>query len=121
MSELRKSVKPSTKSIIWLSPAEAPKSHPHFNDIDYLLDGLLTATFSQVDLKSTTIVGNNFSENLFVFVAPEVASKELKSFVELMEKNLNEEDEILVIDDRNEIDSLLGVIPKAVRPRLRKY
>lgn len=121
MSELRKTVKPQTKSIIWLSPKEAPKSHLHFSEIDYLLDGLLTATFSQKELKATTILGRNYRENFFVFVAPEIKSKELKSFIELMEKNLNEEDEILVVDDRNEIDGLSSQIPKAIRPRLRKY
>lgn len=121
MSELRKAVIPTTKSIIWLCPKEAPKSHSHFDDIDYLLDGLLTATFSQVEIKSTTILGNNFKENFFVFVAPELASKELKSFFELMDKNLNDGDEILVIDDRNEIEGLGSLIPKAIKPRLRKF
>lgn len=121
MSDLRKTVLPSTKSIIWLCPSEAPKAHPHFDDIDYLLDGLLTATFSQNEIRSTTVLGNNFNENFFVFVAPELASKELKSFIELMEKSLNEEDEILVIDDRNEMSGLQNLIPKEFRSRLRKF
>lgn len=121
MNELRSSVGPKTKSLIWLSPKEGPKAHRHFDEIDYLLDGLLTATFSQSELKPTTILGNNFGENLFVFVAPDNASAELKSYVELMEKNLKEEDEILVVDDRSEIDDLTSKIPKSIRPRLRKY
>jgi hypothetical protein len=121
MSEIRKTVHPSTKSLIWLCPKEAAKSHPHFEEIDYLLDGLLTATFFQTDMKATTILGNNFKENFFVFVSPEIDSKELKSFLELMEKNLNESDEILVVDDRNEMEELNPLIPKAFRSRLRKY
>lgn len=121
MSDLRSSVGPSTKSLIWLAPAEAPKSHPHFGEIDYLLDGLLTATFSQTELKATTILGSNFGENLFVFFAPQDVAAELKSYVELMEKNLKEADEILVIDDRNGYESFSSSIPKPLRPRLKKY
>lgn len=120
MSELRKSVRPETKAIIWLTPSESPKMQSRFTDLDYLLDGLLTATFSEKDLQSTTVLGQNYGENLFVFVAPELASKELKSFLELMEKNLVEGDEILVVDDRQEMEAFRGMLPKALGPRLRK-
>lgn len=106
MSDLIKQVTPLTRGIIWLVKDETNTNNPHYADIDYLLDGLLTANLKQgSDVSSRVIVGQNFNQPLFVMIAKEVKSNELESFAGLL-KDLNTEHDIILIDETGSSEQL---------------
>lgn len=114
MSNLISSVTPQTAGILWLRPIEVSTTTPEYQAIDYLLDGLLTATSSSViDSGSKVIIGKNFNRSLTVFiVTDETKPQEFESFFSLIKKDLKADDRILVVDDMNSYEKLRPKIPK---------
>lgn len=99
MSDLVKLVTPLTRGIIWLVKDPGNTANPHYNEIDYLLDGLLTANLKVAGVASNkVIVGSNFNQSLYVMIVNDVKSNEVQSFVSLF-KDLGPENDILVIDE----------------------
>lgn len=99
MSDLVKLVTPLTRGIIWLVKDASNTANPHYNEIDYLLDGLLTANLKMAgEASNKVIVGSNFNQSLYVMIVNEVKSAEIESFVSLF-KDLGPENDILVIDE----------------------
>lgn len=106
MNDLKTHVTPLTRGIIWLTKDESNIKNPYYCEIDYLLDGLLTANLKDsASVSSRVIVGQNFDKPIYVYVAKEVKTAELESFVSLL-KDLKQEDDVLVIDELNAYDSL---------------
>lgn len=106
MNDLKALVTPLTRGIIWLTKDESDIKNPHYSEIDYLLDGLLTANLKNSEsVSSRVIVGQNFDKPIYVYVAKEVKATELSSFVSLL-KDLKPEDDVLVIDELNAYDKL---------------
>jgi hypothetical protein len=102
MSDLIKKVTPLTRAIIWIAKDERDLSNPHYGQIDYLLDGLLTANLKvSKDVSSRVIVGQSFNHSLYVMVLKEFNSKELDSFISLFKANLLDENDILIVDEVN--------------------
>lgn len=107
MSDLIKRVTPLTTGIIWLVQDETNAAHSNYSDIDYLLDGLLTANFKGFEgVSSRVIVGQNFNKPFYVLVLKEVRNIEIESFVTLVKKNLLPENDIIVINQSGEFDKL---------------
>jgi hypothetical protein len=118
MNELIKHVTPLTRGIIWLAQDEKNVQNPRYAEIDYLLDGLLTANLkASPSVSSRVIVGQNFNHSLYIMVASEIVPSEFNSFVSLL-KNLTPENDILVIDETN---SLAKIKPQlaSLTPHLR--
>ena len=112
MNEIIKEVTPLTRGIIWLAKDENDPKNSHYKEIDYLLDGLLTANL-QVgsEVSSRVIVGQNFNTSLFVLIAKEIKSNELESYTSLL-KDLGPENDILVIDELGNFDKLKNALGK---------
>ncbi len=108
MNEIKGLVTPLTRGVIWLTRKESDSSNPVYKDLDYLLDGLLTANIRKNDgIKSSRlIVGKNYGELLYVFVVNEVNKSELRSFISLIKTGLVTENDIIVIDELNSLSSL---------------
>jgi hypothetical protein len=99
MNDLIKLVTPLTRGIIWLVKDGPALDNPHYSEIDYLLDGLLTANLKATNPDSNkVIVGQNFNQLLYVLILRDFKSTEVQSYVALF-KNLNPENDIIVIDE----------------------
>jgi hypothetical protein len=109
MNELIKHVTPLTRGIIWLVQDEKNVQNPRYAEIDYLLDGLLTANLNATPtFTSRVIVGKNFNHSLYIMIAREIVPSEFDSFVSLL-KDLTAENDILVVDEN---DSLTKIKPQ---------
>jgi hypothetical protein len=118
MSDLIKQVTPLTRGIIWLVEDEKNTLNPYYSELDYLLNGLLTATLSQaIDMPSRVMVGENFSRSFVVMVANEIKSSDFDNYASLV-KDLGPEDNILLIDELN-LGEKLTTFTKNIGPYLR--
>ena len=113
MSDLVQEVTPLTRAIVWLRPADISSQSAHYKDMDYLLDGLLTATLKENSAPSSLLVGRNFDKKLFIFSSEkEPVRKEWESFLSLLEKDLGSEEKILIVDDVEGRENLLKMVPQ---------
>jgi hypothetical protein len=113
MSELIQEVTPLTRAIVWIRPEEVTSKDNSYQAIDYLLNGLLTATLKENHSPSSLLVGNNFNRNLLVFsTLKEPKKNELESFFSLLEKDLQGEDRILIVDDVDGREAFLRQVPQ---------
>lgn len=117
MNDLVQEVTPLTRAIVWLKPAEVSQNDTNYKAIDYLLDGLLTATLKENSNATALLVGKNFDRQIYVFATTKDPRKnELESFLSLLEKELVSEDRILVVDDVDGRESFLRLIPQKLLP-----
>ena len=120
MNELLEQVTPLTKAVLWLTKEEVSPSQPVYKGLDYLLDGLLTASLISTNLEtSLVIVGKNFGNPLYVFVARTLPPKELESFLGLLKPVLLPENDILVIDEMDEVKNLQKRSPDEIKKKYR--
>lgn len=116
MNDLVQEVSPLTRAIVWLKSAEVSQNNPHYKAIDYLLDGLLTASLRENPRASALLVGKNFDRNIYVFATTKEPKKsELESFLSLLEKELGSNDKILIVDDVEGRESFLKLVPERLR------
>ena len=100
MNDLKSFVTPLTRGIIWLTSDETNTANPVYKEIDYLLDGLLTANLKvSGQVSSRVIVGENFDKSIYVMVATSPKANEFESFISLFKKELGPENDVLVIDE----------------------
>lgn len=116
MNDLIQEVTPLTKAIVWLRPESVSAQDPHYKAIDYLLDGLLTATLKENNSESFLLVGKNFNRQLYIFASKAPEQKELNSFLSLVEKDMKAEDRILVVDDIEAREKFLKLLPQKILP-----
>jgi len=99
MNDLIKYVTPLTRGIIWLAKDETDHTNPRYSEIDYLLDGLLTANLKTTPTASSrVIIGKSFNQPIYVLIAKEILPKEINSYISLLE-NLSPDTDILVVDE----------------------
>ena len=104
MSSLINQVTPLTRGIIWLVSDEIKPNTKVYGEIDYLLDGLLTANLNtEVDFSSRVLMGNNFDQPLWVMVIREIKTQELQSFASLFKSEFGPGNDIIVIDESHSL------------------
>lgn len=122
MSDLVREVTPLTRAIIWLAPPELKSGDSNYKSVDYLLDGLLTATYLQSGCNNQVILGKNFSKTFYVLVAlNNPSATELESFLSLVKKDLKAEEKVLVVDEQGMYEKFLGRMPKDLQSRTHLY
>jgi hypothetical protein len=119
MNKLLSLVKPSTRAIIWLVNHPNPKN-VYYQEIDYLLNGLLTAKLNQ-ELSPTpqVLINENFGNNFFVMLSGSISTKDFTHFFELISSDLEEENDILVIDEIEGFSDLRKSAPKLIANKFR--
>lgn len=117
MSDLLSKVTPLTRSIIWLTQ-EVTTTSATYKTIDYLLNGLLTASLSSnPEAQSRVIISSNFSFPFHVYVTKEIVPGEYQSFLKLLEKDLTSESTILVIDENDAQKVLTKATPPDIQAK----
>ncbi len=99
MTNLAGQVTPLTSGIVWLAKSDLSTETPVYRELDYLLDGLLTANLrASAGLSSQVVVGRNFAKPLYVMILNELRAQEIGSYLTLFKSDLGPQNEILVID-----------------------
>ena len=121
MTDLLAQVTPLTKGILWFSANEIGVQQSFYKDIDYLLNGLLTATKnSSPDFKSLVLIGENFGNNFYVMAGQDIAENDIRSFFGLISNQLEGESEFLVIDESSSFEKVQKLIPELLKNKFRQ-
>lgn len=119
MTSLLSQVTPLTKGLLWLSGGEVSLEMPYYKDVDYLLNGLLTATLKASAAEGGhVLLSENFGQPFYVLVANNYSEKEISSFFELIKTELNEESNILLIDEIEAFAKIQKIAPTEVKSKI---
>jgi hypothetical protein len=120
MNSILAQVTPLTKAVIWATHEQIDSETTCFREIDYLLNGLLTATLKNAYTSDgNVLVSENFGKNLFVYVGPLRGEKNLISFFDLIAGQLQQESTIIFIDDINKYDQFLKLAPLEIKNKIQ--
>lgn len=121
MNDLIKQVTPLTVGIIWILKDDLTTTNPHYGEIDYLLDGLLTSNLKVGPISTgLVIIGQNFNHPLYVLIVREARSAQIESYVSLFKNSLVPENDILVIDEADGLKNLKQDL-KEISHHLRSF
>jgi hypothetical protein len=118
MIDLLAQVTPLTKGIIWITNGDITTQQKYYKDIDYLLNGLLTATLNSSATKTHVLVSENFGNSFYVF-AGNVQKQELTSFLELVKPHLKDENTLVLIDENDAFKDLKKGIPEVIQSKIQ--
>ena len=110
MTDLLAQVTPLTKGIIWITSGEITSQNKFYKEIDYLLNGLLTATLNSAPSTSHVLLSENFGTNFYV-LAGKVEAKNLKNYLDLVNPHLSVENKVLLIDESDSFKDLKKSLP----------
>ena len=106
MSNFSNQVTPLTRGLLWLVEEVTP-GNSHYSEIDYLLDGLLTASLDSIKNSSAQlIVGESFGSPFYVMIVKTFREAEILSFLQLIKKDLGAESNIIVIDEKGSFETV---------------
>ena len=121
MTDLLTQVTPLTKGILWFTSNELSVQMSFYKDVDYLLNGLLTATrAASPDFKSHVLISENFGKNFYVLAGNNVSETDIRSFFDLISPQLEGESEFLVIDESSSFSKFEKLIPSALENKFRQ-
>ena len=119
MTSLLSQVTPLTKGLLWLTSGEFSLETNFYKDVDYLLNGLLTATLKASDANGGhVLLSENFGQPFYVLVANSFSEKEITSFFELIKSQLNEESNVLLIDEMEAFAKVQKLAPNEVKSKI---
>ena len=121
MTDFLSEVTPLSRGLIWLRKEEVVTSFPTYKWIDYLLDGLLTASMNaNQNPPMGLLVGKNFGKDFYVFLShSDIAPKELTSFYNLLSPIMTAEEDILIVDETESYQKLLKMTPDDLKKKFR--
>lgn len=112
-NKLLDSISPDTQLVIWPSKSALSKSSTHFQEFDYLYDGLISEMLdgqnrSEKELQDIlTFRTKHFQKELWlVFIGPEAHSSHIDEQFNIMSQNLSNE-LVLIAGDKTKWDEEL--------------
>lgn len=118
MTDLLAQVTPLTKGIIWITSGEITTQNKFYKEIDYLLNGLLTATLTSTPSTAHVLLSENFGNSFYV-LAGNIDEKSLKNYVELVKPQLSAENQVLLIDENDSFKNLKKAIPAEIQNKIQ--
>jgi len=118
MTDLLAQVTPLAKGIIWITSGEITSQNKFYKEIDYLLDGLLTATLNSAPATTHVLLSENFGNNFYV-LAGSVEETHLKNYMDLVMPHLLDEDRVLLIDERDSFKNLKKSLPAELQNKIQ--
>jgi hypothetical protein len=119
MTDLLEQVTPLTKGIIWLTSGSICSQKKFYKEIDYLLNGLLTATLNSQPDFSHVLLSENFGQNFYVFAGSNATAKDVASFLNLIKSQLEVENNVLLIDEIDSFKDMKTSIPVEFQNKLQ--
>lgn len=121
MTNLLSQVTPITKGLLWFTNGDISPEKTYYKDVDYLLNGLLTATLNGSESAGAhVLVSENFGNSFYVIVGNKISEKEFSSFYNLIAPQLTGESNILLIDETHEAQTIINKAPAEIKSRIQK-
>ena len=121
MTNLLSQVTPLTKGLLWFTSGELSPEKSFYKDVDYLLNGLLTATLKSSSAEgSHVLISENFGQSFFVIVGNKVSEKEFNSYFNLINPQLTGEGNILLIDETGEFEKMSRPSVAQIQSRIQR-
>ncbi len=119
MTSLIQKVTPLTRGLIWSCPREINSQLSNYKEIDYLVNGLLTASLIQnSDHHSRVIVSENFGHTFYVLVGHEISDAEFSSYFNLIKNQLTGENHLLLVDENKLFNHIQKVAPSDLKSKI---
>jgi hypothetical protein len=116
MTEVLSQVGPEVRGIIWFGHETIGPDSETYKALDYLLNGLLTASLSDnPNASSWVILSSNFHYPLLAFIVRKFIPQELESYLTLVRKELNDGNKVLLINEVPGVCVLSDKIPKDLK------
>jgi hypothetical protein len=120
MNDLLSQVHPLTRGIIWLCQDPKGSRSSLYKEVDYLLNGLMTAKLSESTFSGSQVfVSENFGEPFFVMITSDITSADMRSFFSLLAPQLSGEKEMVVIDELDLFTKMVSNAPKDINTKFR--
>jgi hypothetical protein len=120
MNDLLSQIHPLTRGIIWLCQDPKVSKSSTYKDVDYLLNGLMTAKLAENSFSGSQVfVSENFGEPFFVMITSEINSADMRSFLALLAPQLSGEKEMVVIDELDLFTKMVNIAPKEINAKFR--
>ena len=120
MSDLLNLVTPDSRGIIWFTKQPIDFDSKKYRDIDYLANGLLTSTLTNLDHSpSRMVVSESFGKSFFIFLIQTINQKEIESFINYVSVQLKGEDNLLLIDETGESRDFLKTLPGSLSGKVK--
>ena len=119
MSNLLSQVTPLTRGLLWFCKDPIGPDQAFYKDVDYLLNGLLTATLKNVTTSSAhVLVSENFGQTLYVIIGTNISDRELESYFELIKTKLTAECDLILIDEINSFNKIQNLAPSEIKSKI---
>lgn len=119
MINILSQVTPLTRGLLWLTNGEIDKDKTFYKDVDYLLNGLLTATLrSSATNGAYVLVSENFGTPFYVIVGSTSHEKDIRNYFDLVRPQLSGENNLLLIDEENSFPLIQKLAPDDVKSKI---
>lgn len=120
MNSILSQVTPLTKGLLWLTNGPMTPENPFFRDVDYLLNGLLTATLKSSEATDGhVLISENFGQTFYVYVGPVSGEKHIRSFFDLIAPQIKQENNLVLIDDVDAYENLTKMAPADIKNKIQ--
>lgn len=120
MTNLLSEVHPITRGLIWITKDGPSVQSQVYKDVDYLLNGLLTATLNVKKLEgSQVLLSENFGKSFYVFITSAPSKTDMSNFENLVAPSMGLENEIIVIDENGQFGELTKGLTGPIKSWLR--
>ena len=120
MTNILSQVTPLTKGLLWLTSSPVSVDKSFYKDVDYLLNGLLTATLKKSEATgSHVLITENFGQSFYVIVGNEATDGELKNYFELLKPVMKDDSNILLIDESGSFAKLQKLAPESIKSKIQ--
>jgi hypothetical protein len=119
MTSLLSKITPLTKGLVWFAKEEINTESSHYREVDYLLNGLLTATLKNQSVHGChVLVSENFGENFYVLIGHTFSEKEIASYFDILKTQLRGESDLLLIDEINSFALIQKIAPDEIKSKI---
>ncbi len=120
MTNILSQVTPLTKGLLWLTSSPVSVDKSFYKDVDYLLNGLLTATLKKSEATGPhVLITENFGQSFYVIVGNEATDGELKNYFELLKPVMKDDSNILLIDESGSFAKLQKLAPESIKSKIQ--
>ena len=119
MTNLIQKVTPLTRGLIWTCQKDLHAEASSYKDIDYLVNGLLTASIlNHPEQNSRVIISENFGQNFYVLIGHQISESEFQSYFSLIKNQLAGDNHLLLVDENKSFSHIQKLAPQEVRSKI---
>lgn len=120
MINILSQVTPLTRGLLWITSGPVSVEKPFYKDVDYLLNGLLTATLKSSEAAGGhVLISENFGQTFYVIVGSDISDSELKNYFELIKPQLGGESNLLLIDEAQSFAKIQKLAPEEIKAKIQ--